>query len=105
MVYGYKAVMRDPEFYVIQVIPDEITMEAIADKFKGSVRGTRLPPIDRVIQFRDIDGDEVEAKVSDWIVVNKIGGLQIWEDDSFRKTFSIDALEPRLRGVDAPPGL
>jgi hypothetical protein len=71
----------------IQIPDNEKIQFALAEMYHGSVRGTSLQPIDRVIEFRDMNGDEIEGKVGDWIVINDDIKIQIWEDDAFKKVF------------------
>jgi hypothetical protein len=83
---------RTPAVFAVRIPDDGNMQEALAQRYGGQVKGTRLQPIDRVIEFRGLGGSEIEGKVGDWIVVNSDIKIQIYENDAFERIFTQSSL-------------
>lgn len=65
-----------PKFILVDAIRvTEENLEEIAELCKGSVRGTRLPPKDRIIEFHNkLHDSTLHVNVGEWLMKGKDEG-------------------------------
>jgi len=66
----------------IHVVP--FYFNHIAEHFLGSVKGTERPSHEQVIEVHDLEGNELQAKVGDWIVKHPTLGLSVVNNEQFK---------------------
>lgn len=63
--------------------------EALERWCNGRLRGTRLPPEERIIQFDDLDGHENVCEIGDWVVKRPDGRFARFTDAEFHANFNL----------------
>jgi hypothetical protein len=82
-------VNNDITIHAMQLTEDN--HDLISKYCNGSIRGTKLPPSERIVQFY-FDDAEHEINVGDWLVLyftKKNVIRQVWKTEHFQTVFSL----------------
>lgn len=82
---------RDPQVEAVRFPADESLQKQIEQHFNGQIKGTSLPPVERVCEFRDLAGSEITASVGDIIIKSISGSVKVFDQQSFDQMFERDA--------------
>ncbi len=78
---------RDPQVEAVRFPADESLQKQIEQHFNGQIKGTSLPPVERVCEFRDLAGSEITASVGDIITKSISGGIRVYDQNTFDAMF------------------
>ncbi len=95
---------RDPQVEAVRFPADESLQKQVEQHFNGQIKGTSLPPVERVCEFRDLAGSEITAGVGDIITKSISGGIRVYDQNTFDTTFQRGTMDDYIASITPDPG-